>query len=60
MKEYMKQVLKAKTSMETFIDKIKPAVAGDAKAGQCLDKIKLYAFTNPKEPPYRNPTNPLT
>lgn len=47
----MKQVLKAKTSMETFIDKIKPAVAGDAKAGQCLDKIKLYAFTNPKEPP---------
>ena len=51
MKEYMKQVLKAKTSMETFIDKIKPAVAGDAKAGQCLDKIKLHAFTNPKEPP---------
>lgn len=39
MKEHMKQVLKAKGSLENFVDKIKPAVAGDAKASQWLAEI---------------------
>ena len=32
MKEYQKQVLKSKNSLDNFVDKIKTAVSGDAKA----------------------------
>ncbi|CAE7565453.1 unnamed protein product [Symbiodinium sp. CCMP2592] len=41
MKEYMKQVLKSKGSLESFVEKIKPTVAGDAKANQTLKKMDV-------------------
>ena len=34
MKDYMKQVLKAKNSLDAVVDKIRATVAGDAKANQ--------------------------
>ncbi|CAE7662955.1 unnamed protein product [Symbiodinium sp. CCMP2592] len=39
MKEYLKQVLKSKNSLENFVDKIKAAVSGDAKAAGALGKM---------------------
>ena len=48
MKEYQKQVLKSKNSLDNFVDKIKTAVSGDAKAtGHIqLDKsIGVYPCT---------------
>ena len=32
LKEYLKQVLKSKNSLETFVDKVKVSIAGDPKA----------------------------
>ena len=51
MHEYMKQVLKAKGSLENCVDKIKAAVAGDAKADQRLAEINLsYPSEQVQEP----------
>ena len=36
MKEYMKHVLKAKSSLETCVDKIRTAVSGDGKNKEWL------------------------
>ncbi|CAE7822447.1 unnamed protein product, partial [Symbiodinium sp. CCMP2456] len=39
MKEHMKHVLKAKNSLDGFVDKIRPSVSGDSKATQTLKKM---------------------
>ena len=36
MTEYMKQVLKAKNSLESCVDKMRIALAGEAKGNQWL------------------------
>lgn len=47
MKEHMKHVLKAKNSLDGFVDKIRPSVSGDSKATQWLAEINLSCVQEP-------------